>query len=194
MKDLYTRAEDRYAAGEGPLRLEALVVYEDLATGLRARQTLDRTVRELAADADVLVNLWRFDLLSEPGLRQRAAKEAADADIVFVSAHGRGALPATVNLWFREWFASKGGEPCALAVSLDANAKDTPSAIQMMEALDAAVRRAGVDLFLHVGEARSELEAGSKNLPRPAETPPLLIDEIVPPAERHARRGWGINE
>ncbi len=96
-----TSADAGSAAGKEPLRLDVLAVYEDFATGLRARQTLDQTVQRLEADADVQVNLWRFDLLREPALRQQAAEEAAEADIVFVSMHGQSELPEQRQLVVR---------------------------------------------------------------------------------------------
>ena len=62
------------------------MVYEDVATGLRAKEALDQTMLRLAVDTDVHVNAWRFALLREPALHQQAVNEAADAEIVFVSA------------------------------------------------------------------------------------------------------------
>ena len=105
------------------------MVYEDVATGLRAKEALDQTMLRLTVDTDVHVNAWRFDLLCEPALHQQAVNEAAAAEIVFVSAHGREELPAAVRLWFHDWLARRGGEPCALAVSLDAEARETPPPI-----------------------------------------------------------------
>jgi hypothetical protein len=185
---------DPRAVGEGPLRLRVLVIYEDLETGLRARQTLDHTVRQLAAEADAHVNLWRFDLLSEPRLRQRAAEEAAEADIVFCSAHGQRELPAIVNLWLQEWFGNKSGKPCALAVSLDAHAKDTPPATRMMEAIETAARLAGVDVFLHLGEVQTEFETAAANIQQRAERRTMVVDELLHEAEPRRFRDWGINE
>ena len=110
-----------------PLSLDVLMVYEDLGTGLRARQVLDGTVERLAADADVHVKLWRFDLLGEPSLCHQAVRDAAQADLVFVSAHGHSELPATVSLCLQRWLAHIDGKPCALVVSFDADAGDTPA-------------------------------------------------------------------
>ena len=41
----------------GALSLNMLVLYEDFGTGLRAKQTFDRTVQGLAFDADVHIKL-----------------------------------------------------------------------------------------------------------------------------------------
>src|SRR5689334_25075739 len=86
----------------GRLKLNVLMVYEDLGTGVRARQTLDETLHRLAVDTDVHVKMWKFDLLREPSLHQQAVDEATEARVVFVSAHGREELPATVWSWFQQ--------------------------------------------------------------------------------------------
>ena len=115
MQQLGTTGDIGNALGEGPLKLDVPVVYEDVGTGLRAKQALDQTILRLAVDTDVHVNMWRFEFLGEPALHQQAVNEAAAAEIVFVSAHGGEELPATVHLWLQHWLALKGGEPCALA-------------------------------------------------------------------------------
>lgn len=150
------------SCGEAPLKLAVLVIYEDFKTGLRARQMLDRIVQELEAPVDMEVNLWRLDLLREPALRQQASQETAKADILFVSTHSK--LRATLGSWLEEWFRIRSGEPSALAVSLDATAKDTRGSTGEVEALGAAARRAGVDVFLHVGDTETDLESGVKDI------------------------------
>src|SRR5215472_3208286 len=116
MKDHIAVSEDSRVEGEWPRWLNAVVVYEDFATGLRARRTLEGLTQPLKADLGVRLNLWRFDLLREPPLRERVAQEAAEADVVFLSAHGRAELPVAVQQWLEDWFCRKGPEPCALAV------------------------------------------------------------------------------
>ena len=53
--------------------LDVLLMYEDLSTGLRARRLLDEVVTSLNLEVDFQANLWRFDLLGEPGLLELAA-------------------------------------------------------------------------------------------------------------------------
>jgi hypothetical protein len=101
--------EGAAAVGEAMGRLDVVLVYEDFSTGLRARQAFEQVVRQLEMEADFNVDLWEFDLLREPALRERAAKEAAKANILFLSAHGQGELPGTVNLWLKQWLEHRGG-------------------------------------------------------------------------------------
>ncbi|HTL59405.1 MAG TPA: hypothetical protein VL361_27285 [Candidatus Limnocylindrales bacterium] len=153
-------------SGVGAGTLSVLVVYEDLETGLRASEALDRTVQRLEAPVDLQVDFWRSDLFCEPAFHQQVARQKAD--IVFLSAHGQTQLPPTVNSWFREWLGRRVLEPRALAVLLDDNAEDTSAATTMVEELSAAAQRAGVDVFLPAADA--ETEAGMNSGSR-AQTP-----------------------
>ena len=177
--------------GEGSLKVNALLVYEDVATGLRAKRALDQAMLRMAVDTDVHVNAWRFDLLREPALHQQAVEEAAEAEIVFFSAHGCEELPATVSLWFQQWFACRGGvEPRALVVSLDLVERETPAANQMLRELRQMARLAGVDVFLHLEEAQTESEPALGDVWHRTE----LLEEALRQAERHSYRNCGINE
>jgi hypothetical protein len=52
-------------------------------------------------------------------------QDAAHADIVVLSAHGRAKLPAPVRAWLEVWLESRDGSPCALVVSLDAKFQES---------------------------------------------------------------------
>ena len=194
MRNHLAVSEDSQAVPERPPRLDAVVVYEDLQTGLRARQTLDRLAHRLEADADSRVKLWRFDLLNDPSLRGRAAAEAADADIVFVSAHGREKLPAAVDSWLEEWLFRKGSDRSALVLSLGSDGQRTPVATQMAEALGALARFADVDLFVDIDQSPTVWESAFDEIHDRAETTTLLLDGILHEPDRQSFRHWGINE
>ena len=96
----------------------------------------------------------------------------------------------SVNWWLQHWLARKGGESCALAVSLDAGAGETPTAAQMLEALRGMAERAGVEVFCtplrrtkRNGNQPSRISIGTQ---KPGAG--------LPPAEPYAYQDWGINE
>lgn len=189
------RAERESWDGRETLSLDVLVVYEDLETGLRASETLDRIARRLKATVDMHVDFWRYDLFREPVIFQQLARQ--EAGIVFFSTHGRTQLPATVNSWFRERFGCQGDGPRALAVLLDEKAKDAPGAAEMLEELSAAAQLAGVDVFPQVTEAagaETQRQSALEDIRRRAETKARLPDEVLHEAERPFFREWGINE
>jgi len=181
--------------GEATGRLDVLLAYEDFSTGLRARQSFEKVARQLELNAAFKVNLWRFDLLREPGLLERATTEAANADIVFLSAHGRGELPGMAKLWLEHWFERRGAEPCALVVLLDMLAGDTAAVNQVWETLRAAAVAAGVDVFLHAAEAlQTGGQPAADAIRAHPESRPAPPGEALHIVEGHSYRHWGINE
>jgi hypothetical protein len=195
MRWLDTHSQGRTTAGAAMGRLNVLLIYEDLSTGLRARWAFEQTARQLEGEADFYVDLWKFDLLCEPALLQRAANDAAKADIVFLSAHGQGELPGTVNVWLKQWLERRGGEPCALAVLLDEGAGDNAAADQALQALQAMALAGGVQVFLNAGEAlQTRWQSALDEVQRHPEAVTMMPAGMHREFEVHSYRDWGINE
>src|SRR5262245_55640467 len=90
---------NRAPLGASPPDLRVQILYEDLEAGLRAKQTVDCLEEQLGSTANFWLSLWRFDLLSEPALREEVANEAMRADLLLLSAHGKHGLPEDVSTW-----------------------------------------------------------------------------------------------
>jgi hypothetical protein len=182
-------------AGAATDSLSVLLVYEDLTTGLRARRAFEAAVQQPELEADFSVDLWRFDLLREPALLRMAANQASKADIVFLSAHGYGVLPAAVDLWLRQWLEQRGGEPSALVVLLDDVSGEDAAANQALRALRARAVAAGAEVFLQAGELfQAQRPFAFDDLQRHPEAVTMMPEQSQGELERHAHRDWGINE
>jgi hypothetical protein len=99
--------------------VNVLVLYEDLGTALLAKRTLDRLSEQLHGESRISTWLWRLDLLAESLLAERAAIEAAAAEVIIVSLRGRAGLRAEVRTWLDRWRQHKRQRPYALAALLD---------------------------------------------------------------------------
>ena len=127
--------------------LEVLVLYEDLATALRAKQSLDRLPGRSGITGGLVTRLWRLDLLGEPLLAERSAIEAAAADVIIVSLHGRKALRAEARHWFCRWLDHKEDRPYALAAFLDPEPAQAGGDNPVLAYLKCVAAAAGADLF-----------------------------------------------
>ena len=164
--------------------LEVLVVHEDMPTGLRAKQVLDRLSKEPDVNLHFVVKLWTFKSLQDLVLHQHAVKDASDVFILFLSLHGHTELPIHVCELVDQWIAAREG-PGALVVSLDKSLRDAPSTRSILEGLRTKVLFGEVDLFPHFGVAPSSawhwgsaepvVEAGGKPAPFVA---PLLRETL----------------
>src|ERR1051325_527110 len=83
--------------------INVVIAYEDFETGKHAKKTYDFLVEHLSEQCRFINQMWKFDVLSIPKLREMAAKDAAMADIVIVSCHGAEDLPADVKAWIELW-------------------------------------------------------------------------------------------
>ena len=127
--------------------LEVLLLYEDLGTALRAKQSLDLLPGQLGAATALGTRLWRLDLLGEPLLAEQAAIEAAAADVIVLSLHGRTTLRAEVCHWLRRWPDHKEDRAYALAALLDPEPAQPGSDNPVVAYLKRVAQAANADLF-----------------------------------------------
>lgn len=187
--------EELGITAEATRSFTVLLAYEDLRAGVRARQAFEHVASKLELEVDYKVDLWKFDLLRDPALREQAVIEAARADIVFLSAHGAGELPGVVSQWLEQWLDRRGGEPAALAVLMDTPGKGTAATRQRLEMLRARALAAGVEVFLHGFEQvplmQQSMSDGTSWL---EENRTTRSDELLHGSALHPFRDWGINE
>lgn len=83
--------------------LNVLIVYEDFAAGKYAKNMYDRLAEQLGWSMRSVCQMWKFDVLAVPKLREMAAQDAVEADVIIVSVHGANQLPPAVQDWFELW-------------------------------------------------------------------------------------------
>jgi hypothetical protein len=127
--------------------LNALLLYEDFGTALRARHSLDLLPTSFITEAGWRTNLWRLDLLGEPLLAEQAAIEAAAADVIILSVRGRNEPQAEVRNWLNRWLDHKEDRPYALAVLLDPEPTQRGSDNPVVVYLKRVAEAAHADLF-----------------------------------------------
>ena len=84
-----------------------VTAYEDFETGKHAKKTYDYLVENLGLDVGFSNQMWKFDVLSIPKLREIAARDAVAADVILVSSHGGSDLPPQVRAWIDSWVSQK---------------------------------------------------------------------------------------
>lgn len=165
-----------------------VIVYEDYDCGIRAQELYRRLSAQWEGSLDFHVAMWRFEPLGVPSLREEAAAEAIQADLVLVSATGKHPLPAEVKQWIEIWRGAK-GEFSALALLLDGRNHGATGAQEITEFLQAAAQDTGCSFFSSGPMPPRPLpfeRAGiSPVLPRMVETETLPAG----PADH-----WGIND
>jgi len=170
-----------------------LILYEDLGTGLRAKHSLELLPDQFPADARCSTTLWRLELLSDPLLAEQAALEAAAADVIILSVHGRRELPAEVRQWLNGWLAHKEPRPYALGVLLDSVEANQGSDNPVVGYMQQVAAAAGADLFYGFSEAPvNELDSALEEIDHRAHRSSTVLEDMLKRVEPH--RWWGINE
>ncbi len=163
--------------------LEVMILYEDIGTALRAKGSLGSLTS--AGVPGSTPRLWKLSLLADPLLQEQAAIEAAAADVILVSIHGRQSLGPEMWEWMRRWRDHRAGQPCAFGLLLDSE----PDAGDASHPVLACVRRlaeaAGADFFFGSGRTPAGFHETTPWSPVVIEN---LLGRAYPPSH------WGINE
>jgi hypothetical protein len=181
------------ARGEVQLTLDAMLIYEDLSTGLRAKQVLEHAARQFPMAPNFNLAIWRFDVLREPRWRNTTLNKASAAVIGVVSAHGQQDLPKVAKGWLKQWLKRKSDESRALIVSLDDTSRDGASAARTISWLQKEARARDVAVLPHFGDTpRRKGGLAMEGAENSASAKTALLADIRRWTERHS--DWGINE
>jgi hypothetical protein len=181
---------------EAPYPLSVLLLYEDVPTGLRAKQLIDQLVDHVNMVVSFRLDLQRFDLLPTGETRTSDADESLQSDILVLSAHGYDDLRPRVWGWLDRWLTTEPLQPRALVMSLDEHARHSATAGQIQFFLQAAASRAGVEVFSHFGHTRySQLDSSLGGIRYRAQTTTTAtLDETLRRRGAGTYRFWGIND
>jgi hypothetical protein len=153
------------AEKDGSLVFNVVIAYEDFETGKQAMRIYDTLVENLGQRWRFENQMWKFDVLSIPKLREMAANDAIKADLVIVSCHGDD-LPQGVRKWFEHW-VGQNLRPSALAAIFDYEGS-APQARALRAYLSALAARGHMEFFF-AGEATVESKEGPVSVDRSPE-------------------------
>ena len=169
--------------------LNVVIAYEDLETGKRAMKTYEYMVQQLGDQCLFANQMWKFDVLAVPKLKEFAAKDAAAAEIIIIAAHEGRELPVEVKSWIEMWLGYK-TEAGALVGLFDGESENTPARNYLAE----VARRAKIEFFCQPGiwpGAPHTRSASTLARPRNDKTLAFLATATQEvPSFSH----WGINE
>lgn len=177
---------------ENSSTFNVVIAYEDLETGKIAKTTYDFLVENLGRDCRFINQMWKFDVLSIPKLREMAARDATQADIIIISSHGSD-LPAEVRTWI-ELFLAEPNHAIALVALFDS--PDAEATFQARSYLARVAERGEMEFFAQPDEWPGHHRA-EKALDSPVQNPfarrtiTTLTDAVH--QDRSFPR-WGINE
>ncbi len=173
----------RPSENEDPI-LNVVIAYEDFETGKQAKNTYDHLVDQLGEEFRFNNQMWKFDVLTVPKLKEMAAKDAAAADVIIIAAHGKSDLPREVKSWLEMAFA-EGIHALGLVALFDHDVQESPAQTYLASIAESA----HLAFFSSPGDL-NKTETGLGGSRTGSDTWSFLTDGLE---DRNVSR-WGINE
>jgi hypothetical protein len=172
-----------------------LIAYETVSSGLRAREMSERLAARLQSEFEMSSEVWKFELLNHPQLREQAASEAAVADMIIMAMRRAGELPPHVKHWIESWLHQRRGNAAALVALLDESEEEdeTAASAPLSTYLRRVAEEGNMDFFCQVGGGRQrDFDNTVETIHRRAESHAVERDSFF----HHASGGreWGIND
>ena len=130
-------------------KFKVVVIYEDGPAGRRAKHFYDKLVHELEHECVFSLQLWSFQVLAIPELRDSAVESAAQADFVILSLHGKAGLPVDIREWIETWSKLIIGKGSALIALVDKSMTKGGTNASALAYLKGVAKRAELDFFGH---------------------------------------------
>lgn len=122
-----------------------VIAYEDFETGKHAKRTYDFLTETLGRECEFANQMWKFDVLGIPKLREIASADVAAADLVVISCHG-DELPKWTRAWIESWMSAP-SRPMALVALFDSKTEEVPQAHSVRDYLAGVARRGNMEFF-----------------------------------------------
>jgi hypothetical protein len=170
--------------------IAAVILYDEIASGFRAKDVCDRLALGLAGDVELRVSLWRTDVLKDCGKSNLALSEAAAADLVVLALRSGKFLSKLVREWLENWAMARHVEDAALVV-LAGESENVLSATAAHQLREFATAH-GLKCFCE--NERTEAEQPAGLFVEPGEYPPSAPPLPAFPERPGAYAHWGLND
>jgi hypothetical protein len=173
-------------------RFEVILAYQDLPTGLHARQFLNHLVDHCQLDAEFNLTLWKLEMFHVPEICEQAIVAASNSELVILSLRGDIGLEAGTEHWLRQWI-NRREEESALSVLIDSDMQRMDSVGQTLFRLQDLTRFSQVRLFVGFVPSAPATPTCSNWRPESEHTETILaVRHDIPPPDTF--REGGINE
>jgi hypothetical protein len=169
-----------------------LIAYENIESGKQAKNTYDFLVEKLGGECQFTSQMWKFEVLNIPQLRELAVKDASKADIIIIACHG-DKLPFEVKAWIELWL-SEPHHPFALVGMFDSSGKQSYYTNEVRRYLADVAKRGEMEFFAQPDEFADNMNVE----PFRFQAPPTFL-EFGLSVEKGLKEQtnfprWGINE
>ena len=184
------------AGHEGaPWMLQALILYDNLKSGRRAKGLLDRVAERSGGEVQLRLELWRFDLLALMEAVEASRAQARGTDLVVVAYQAGRALPAAVLSWLAWWGGCGQAKEAALVAVIGREGRPPTEPCPATVALRTWASHHGVELLCeHAGTGGAEDWNLTGHLARAEHLMTPTLESILRARPPVGWTHWGLNE
>lgn len=127
-------------------RLAVLTAFEDSVTGMRVKEFCQGLSRGVSHQCQIVEHVWLFSTFRLRELREIAAEEASEADLIVIAVHQAEGLPDEVKGWIDLWLRRKCSRQAVLVALLDPPYEGASSSTEAY--LQEVARRGGMEFLV----------------------------------------------
>jgi hypothetical protein len=177
--------EEIYSSAPQP-HLAVSLAYQDLVSGLTARQFLYDVLDRCQMQVEFSLTLWNLASFHLPEIQEQAVANACKANLILLSLRGDTQLESETENWLNHWIAERDEEECALAVLIGSDMQRLDSIGHTLLWLQQITRPTHVRLF--VG-----FMPPSAIPPTPPPEPPPPSSELLPPTANDLSNRFNVH-
>jgi len=143
----------------GSSRLNVVIAYSDFSSAALAKQILEDSANALPSKVAVRTSFWKLDLLNSAGLREIAAQDAGEAQIIIIAADKEYGVPEAARSWVENCLVDPAVKDVAFMTLLKGR---QTSELLRLDAFEPFASEARAELFWFIAnkdEGRRQLEA-----------------------------------
>ena len=160
--------------------LKVLVAYDNLCSGIKAKDLCDRLTQRLVPGCELQLSLWSHSALQIPQLARAAEDEADQTDLLIVAVSGDGALSPLFKSWISRSTRKLRSHAGAMAVQLHGILRMNQELSPAYECLKHIADDSGVDFFSEVVEPTDEkLDSSIASIHKRAQMRSPMLDAIL---------------
>ena len=173
--------------------LKVSLAYQDLSSGLRARQFLYDVLNLCQMQVEFSLTLWNVGLFHLPEVLEEAVSNACEANLVVLSLRGDSGLEPDTESWLIRWIVRHCDDESALAVLIGCDEQRLDLIGQTLLWLQHVTRPTEVRLFVGFMPAASAGGASTSQATRPeTATLPFIETDVLDRLDAHSE--GGLNE
>ena len=132
---------------------KAVLLYEDVATRMKAKQISGSAINRLGPVCTFNTALWSITQTAIASLTEWSASDSTDADIAIISLRNGHGLSSSLRMWVNQWITRKKGTRAAMVVLFEDAGPSTDFARRH---LSNTAHRAGLSFFTQTGDTEGE--------------------------------------